>query len=345
MISCNSSGSSDTRYKIKPNALGVMNEIVVITDDDIWESHAGDTVRQYFEGVYPLTPRPEPIFDLRQYDVGDIYSQPLKKELRTYMIIANLDDEESETTKLVLKDLGEERLTRAKTDADFNTSVGRDKWANGQILVYVFAHGMDNLASAIAKNFNGISAKVNEHDGIQLDQLTYSRGKNQGLSEEMVKRYGAKINIPSDFKIVLDAEEDHGLYWLRKDTKVGAFSMAFRVYDYTGPEMLTNEAAKTRFDSFGKFVSSKEANTYILINDVDLPMLSFDRSISDNYTKEWRGIWEMENDFMGGPFISYAIVNEKEAKLLSIDAFVFSPGVRKRDVMQQIDRVAKTIVW
>ncbi len=345
LLSCNNSSNPDRQFKIKPSALGVMNEIVVITDDDLWESIVGDTVRHFFEGVFPLTPRPEPIFDIRQYDPSDIYSQPLKKELRTYFIIANLDDIESETTKFVIKDLGEERLRRAKTDPNFNTSVGRDKWANGQILVYLFAHGTDNLAAAVERNYNGISGKVNDHDRIQLEQVTYARGRNNGLKSNMLGRYGAEIEIPNDFNTVLNAPEDHGLYWFRKDTKDGAFNMAFRIFDYTGPEMVTKEAMKERFNDFGRYVSSKEPNTFILINDVDLPILEFERTISTRYTKECRGIWEMENDFMGGPFISYAIVNEKTGKLLVIDSFVFAPGKRKRDILQQVDLIVKGIKW
>ena len=32
---------------------------------------------------------------------------------------------------------------------------------------------------------------------------------------------------------------------------------------------------------------------------------------------ETHGIWEMENDFMGGPFVNMAIVNEEKGTLLN----------------------------
>ncbi len=343
MLSCTPSESP--RFKIKPNALGVMNEIVVITDDDIWSSIVGDTVRYFFEGIYPLTPRPEPIFDLRQYEVKELNAQPLKKELRTYLILANLNDTNSEITQFVMKDLGEERLQRARTDSSFNTSVGRDKWANGQILMYVFAYGTDELAAAVERNFNGISSKVNEHDAVQLEQLTYARGRNAGLSGNMIGRYGAEINIPGDFRVALNAPEEDSLYWLRKDTKDGVINMAFRLFDYNDQNQLVTESMKNRFQTFGRFVNSERENTYIVINDEDLPILEFNRTISSRYTKEYRGIWEMENDFMGGPFIIYNIVNETQGKLLSIDAFIFAPGKKKRDMMQQVDHIVKNIRW
>lgn len=344
LISCSQSDKS-TAFQVKPSALGIMNEIVVVTDNDLWSSIVGDTVKHFFEGIYPLTPRPEPLFDIRQYQVGDIYAQPLKKELRTYLVLANLDDTESEATKFVVKDLGQERLERARTDPTFNTSIGRDKWATGQLIIYLFAHGTNDLAAAVERNFNGISSKVNEHDALQLSQLAYARGTNGGMRSNMIERYGADIELPNDFALALDKKDDNGLYWFRKDTKQGAMNLAFRMYDYKSEDMLTKEAAKERFNEYGRNVSSKESNTYVIINDRDLPILEFDRTVSTRFTREWRGIWEMENDFMGGPFISYAIVNETKGKLLVIDAFVFAPGVKKRDMLQQIDLIVKKIKW
>ena len=339
------SNQENPRFKVKPSALGVMNEIVIISDDDIWSSIVGDTVRHFFEGVYPLTPRPEPLFDLRQYEVEEINFQPLKKELRTYLILANLADSESETTQFVMKDLGEERISRAQSDPTFNTSVGKDKWANGQILIYLFAYGADELATAVEQHFNGISSRINEHDYVQLEQSTFARGYNKGLSSTIVGRFKADIDIPFDFKVVLDNEEENGLLWMRQDRKDGAVNLAIREFDYTSTDMISKEKAKERFNAFGAYVSSKRENTFIKINDIDLPILEFDRTISNRYSKEWRGIWEMENDFMGGPFMSYAIVNETSGKLLVIDAFVFAPGKKKRNTMQQIDLMVKNIKW
>ncbi len=342
LVSCQ---GVENRLQIKSKALGVMNDIVVICDEDIWFSAVGDTIKYLFEGVYPLTPRPEPIFDLRQFTVEDITLQPLKKELRTYMVVANLADKDSETTQMVRKDLGEERYQRALVDPTFTTSVGKDKWAHGQIILYVFANGVDNLTKAIESNFDKLSSRVNEHDAFQLFQTTYARGKNEGLKKELLEKYGAEITIPMDFKRALEKPEEDKLIWFKKDTKDGAMNIVIRQYDYTGPDMLTPEAAKKRFDAFGIYVSSAQPETYIVINNQDLPVLTFDRIISGHYAREFRGIWEMENDFFGGPYQGYAIVNEVLGKMITLDGFIFAPGRRKRDMMQQIDTIAKNIKW
>ena len=105
----------------RPTALGKMNQVVVISDNVVWNSVVGDTINYLFSSAYPITPSPEPTFDLRRFQVGELAAQPLKKQLRTYLIAANLGDEESPTTKFVRADLGEEGYQQAMTDPTFNT--------------------------------------------------------------------------------------------------------------------------------------------------------------------------------------------------------------------------------
>ncbi|MEL6389263.1 MAG: DUF4837 family protein [Bacteroidota bacterium] len=344
LIACNSP-SGDSRFKVKSKALGVMNDLVIVSDDTVLQTAIADTIEKYYVGFYPITPRPEPIFDVRYYTLQELNSEPLRKELRTYLVLCDLSDEDSPITRMVREDLGSERVLRAAQEDNYNTSIGRDKWATGQIVMYVFANGVENLGKALADNFDAIAARINDHDSQQLFQLTYGRGENRGLANELRERFGATILFPNDYREALDMESLNGMRWMRKDTKDGAANIAITTYDYTGPEMLTKEAAKARFNNFGLNVSSSEPNTYVVINDVDLPMLTFDRIQDNHFMREYRGIWEMENDFLGGPFQSYAIVNEEEGKLLSIDAFIYDPKNEKRNMMQQIDAIVKRITW
>lgn len=333
--------SEDSRFKAKPRAFGVMNEVVVIADDDLWKGIVGDTIIHFFESIYPLTPRPEPLFDLRHYKLESLEKEPLKKELRTYLIVSNLSDDSSKLTQMLRKDLGEERFLKAQKDPTYQTSVGKDKWAQGQILIYVFANSPDELCKAIEENFNGISSRINEHDSEQLKQSTYARGKNLGLSTKIRANYKVDIEIPAEYVVVKESDEDK-LLWLRKDYKEGTIGLIFREYKYSSAEQFTKEFAKENFNQFGKFnVSSPEAGSYLAINDIDLPILDFDRNIDGMYSKEYRGIWEMENDFMGGPFISYLLLNQTDGKIIQIDCFIYSEGKKKRNEMQQIDLMVK----
>ena len=45
---------------------------------------------------------------------------------------------------------------------------------------------------------------------------------------------------------------------------------------------------------------------------------------------------------MGGPFVSYAMVDESTNRLYYIEAFLYSPGKPQRDLMRQLEVILKT---
>ncbi len=333
--------SDNSSFKVKSSALGVMNEIIIISDQDIWDGPVGDSIRYFFGGAYPITPQPEPIFDLRHFTISELENRPLRKELRTYMIVSDLADSSSETAIMTRNDLGNNGIQKTINDLTFNTSIGKNKWANGQILIYLFANGFDRLASAVGSNFPSISTRVRSHDDLQLTQSTYARGTNKGLSSKLSEIIGCSIELPIGY-IVAKEMPDENMIWLRRDTKNATLNLVLHKENYTEKVQTTKANMKRLRNDFGKrFVSSAGANTYMLINDVDLPILEYTKDINGLYTKEFRGIWEMNNDFMGGPFITYLIVNGKD--LIYVDAFVWAPGKDKRDFMQQLEKIVSSL--
>lgn len=342
VISC-SNDATPPMFKSKPKALGKMNQIVVVCDKDVWEGPIGDSLDYYLAGAYPIMPRPEEIFDLRHFTYDEITAEPVRKELRTYLIIGNTADTESPTSKLVKKDLGQARFEKSLLEKTANTSIGYNKWANGQMLIYLFAGSEEILMNNIKNALPIIEEKVNEHDKIQLNSYVYSKGENKGLSKKLAEEFNIDVKVPQEYRVAKEVKEEK-MIWLRKETKDATLCAVFKSLDYKGPEQLSMENAKLFSNDFGKrYVSTDEIGSYMLLNDVDLPMLEYTKDINGHYTKEYRGIWEMENDFMGGPFADYFIVDEKAGKLLFVMTFIYAPGERKRDMMQGLDYFVKSI--
>ena len=58
---------------------------------------------------------------------------------------------------------------------------------------------------------------------------------------------------------------------------------------------------------------------------------------------ETRGTWEVQGDFMGGPFINYLVKDTINNRTLYIEGFVFSPSQRKRDNIIELEAIIKTL--
>ncbi len=50
----------------------------------------------------------------------------------------------------------------------------------------------------------------------------------------------------------------------------------------------------------------------------------------------------MVNDFMGGPYLSYTVLDEETNNLVTLVGFVFEPGKDKRDNMIKLNHILET---
>ena len=56
-----------------------------------------------------------------------------------------------------------------------------------------------------------------------------------------------------------------------------------------------------------------------------------------------KGIWEVKNDFMAGPFINFILKDEKSNEWVVVEGFVFAPSVSKRGYMFELNSILSTI--
>jgi hypothetical protein len=298
-----------SRMESKHKALGSTNEVVFVCDNTVWESFVGDTVVYYFEAPYPIMPQPEPIFDIRHFTPEELNTAPLRKELRTYLILANLSDTTSATTRMVASDLGEEKLRRAREDGAYFTSIGKDKWATGQLLIYVFAFDLDALANNLIKAFPAVANKIHEHDLVQIDAATYLHREAVVLGKRINEKFGVSIKIPGDYQVALD--EDNFI-WIRQDLADAISNITMMRFPYQDTSQLTLDGVIAMRDRMGVMIEGSSPGSFMVTNAVDLPVYLYRKTLDGHYVVEARGTWELTEDFLGGPFVTYAIIDEND---------------------------------
>jgi hypothetical protein len=329
----------DSNYIVgpKPKALGVPNQITVISEEDLWDGATGDSLRFYLESVYPVLPRPEPLFDVRYFTPLEITAEKLRRELRTFLICVSTQDTASRSYKMVKHHLGEDALSTDK----ISLKMTRDKWATDQIILYLIAPNEQALAASVSHYFPSITEQVNKHDRKQIYSKTYLQGKSDQVIKRVSEVFGINMDVPRDFQIALEEED---MMWLRKDFEDITVNLLIKRLAYTDQDQFTKDQIKMIRDKIGHdYVSSTSDSSYMVTNDEDLPMYVFQRAVNGNFAMEARGIWEMENDFMGGPFLSYLIQLPSKNELLFVDGFVLAPGQKKRNIMQEIELIIHSI--
>ena len=325
-----------------PEAFGKINSVTFVADSALWNNGAQDSVAYFFESPYVILPQPEPIFDIRHIVPYDLRKNPTLTELRNYVVLADLSDEYSPTTEMVVNDLSDAKIQQVREEG-FGTAVALNKWAKGQQLIYVIGRDRRELLAGLSTAHPAIVRRIDERESERVKVTAYFRGVDRKLGELVATRSGATLDVPGGYEAV-PVEADN-FAWLRKDIRNGSINIMATRVPYENQSQLSKEGLKAIRDSIGReFISSTLDNTYMRVNDTDLPLFTEATEINGSYAIEGRGIWEMENDFLGGPFISYLINNENKRELVLIDGFVLAPGEKKREHMEEIEEVLKTAV-
>ena len=332
LVSCQ--GSIGERLSGTPFAFGKAGKLAVLADPEVWDGNPGDTLRFYYEAAFPILPQPEPLFDLQPHTPDDLIQDPIKKQLRSFLILANMSASESPTTKIVKDDMSTIDLEGGYGDNDYQFKVGQNKWAQNQLVLYIIARNESGLIDGIKAGLPTFSKRLYEFDKIQYEANLFLGGHNVGIENKLKAYYGIDMAIPDRYAIGIDEQP---FLWLQDVSVQVTSGLLFYKMPYTDKSLFSEEQLIVLRDSLTKRnISSNTPKSYMMINNIDLPTFYYSREIDGKYAAELRGIWEMKNEFMGGAFASFLIHHPARDEVFFVDGFVYGPGHDKREPMKQL---------
>ena len=150
--------------------------------------------------------------------------------------------------------------------------------------------------------------------------------------------------MPSIYKV---AKQTDNFVWVRRETQKG--NMSVLVYElplnaFPKDSLKVDQIIKMR-DSIGEaHIPGREEGMYMITEKAYAPYVS-DVSIVNKQAIETRGMWEVKNFFMAGPFINYIINDQENNRTLVLEGFTFAPSVSKRDIIFELEAILKTITF
>ena len=153
-----------------------------------------------------------------------------------------------------------------------------------------------------------------------------------------MEKKGIKIYIPKSYVIVTENED---FIWMRKETRKSSLNLML----YTIPirnDMGLNPNSLAIRDSISKiYVRSYVETSYMQVEEAYLPYVK-GKLLDNMVCVVSKGVWDMKNDFMGGPFVNYLVMDEKNKRLIGMDGFLYSPATDKRNIMFQLETILST---
>ncbi|GAA4279532.1 DUF4837 family protein [Aquimarina mytili] len=292
-------------------SVGKINELSVVIDNELWKGSLGDTIRKYFGAEVPGLPQVEPLFSMRQ--MPSTAFSGLARKNRTFIWI---------------------RKGKKKS-----FDLLKNKYATPQLGAVI--SGTDSeIISQIKEHHETIVSKFKT---IETKEKQSRIRKSLEKIPQLQEKLGVKINIPSAYRLAM---EEDTFFWIRKDISHG--SMNLIVYELplgtiTKDSNTVGSIIKMR-DSIGTLkIPAGETGTNKFITEEAYAPYLYETKLAGRFTFETKGTWEIKDRFMSGPFVNYAIEDEKNNRLLVLEGFVFAPSVNKRDNMFELEAIIKTI--
>lgn len=326
------------RLEVTPTAYGSVDNVYLVCQEYYWNSVTGDTFRMNFEALYPVTPQPEPILDVRQIDTKQF--NKVMKTHRAIILLVNLEDKEDPVTQLVVNALGEKNVKRAYEDDRYRVAIHRDRWAKEQTVIYWFAPNRQKLYETVARDHKQVINILHEADANLLSKQTYKHGNNNKINKILKDSFGIEMMIPKAFSV---AHQDSTALWLRMDGDKVNSNIFVHIINNADYKTLSPDSLKAIRNRLTKeYFSSWKEDSYMEIDDVNLPVFFQEIAFGDTKGLQARGVWRMEKDFMGGSFVTYLFPDRINRRVILIDGFIYAPGQKKRPEMRRLDTIFST---
>tara|TARA_B110000977_G_C11081078_1_gene492968 strand:- start:2490 stop:3494 length:1005 start_codon:yes stop_codon:yes gene_type:complete len=296
-----------SRSILPPNT-GNISELVVVIPDNLWEGNPGQELKSIFQAHVLGIPQQEALFD-----VFAIKPAQFSSIFKTHKNILWLS-------------IGAANAVN-KTD---------EKWAKDQLVVSISSSSEQELAKLIRSK--GLEVRewfVAKDLDRRLQILNKSAEKE--IQKEIFEAYNFNMLVPNDSKVIV-SEQD--FVWLRRDQpKVNVISNLWvHSFPYKNVAQLSKSYIIQLRDSLGReHVEGARPQSYMTTEMLYEP--DFTVKSQNPYTIEMRGLWTMVNDFLGGSFISHALLDEKNQSIVYVEGFLYCPKERKRYHLQELEAV------
>ena len=293
-------------------ATGKINTISVIIENQLWNGEVGDSIRNKFASPVIGLTEEEPLFTINQYPAKLI--EGFMTDSRTIIVV-----KKEEKNEFVVK---------------------KNQYACPQNVFHISGKTSADILKIIEINAPKIIQTIKETEITENQRIIRQSLLN---TKTITNKFHISLKIPKGYLYVL---QENNFVWLKKEITSGNTSILIYQVPISSIKKEPNAIAniiKMR-DSIGNlYISGTEPDTQMITEEGYAPYL-FKIKLDGKETYETKGTWELKNDFMSGPFINYAIVDEEHDRILVLEGFCYSPSKEERDLVHELESIIKSIV-
>jgi len=297
-----------------PSATGKAGEVLIVIDKQVWEDSVGEKFQEILLDEYPLLPIAEPLFD-----PINIPHQAFASIFKTHrnIILTNISDSVKKNKITIQKNL----------------------WADTQLIISITAKNETELIKLLDENKINLIEYIEQAERDRII-INYKQYEKREIGEKLRKKHNISLVIPAGYIVDIDTSN---FIWISHETPMISQGILIYYYDYTDTNTFTVDYLVKQRNKFLKQNVPGPTDGSYMITATGLQPELREFMLNNKYTAELRGLWEVENDFMGGPFISFSTVDEKRNRIVTVDTYVYAIKYNKRNYIRQLEAILYTL--
>jgi hypothetical protein len=186
-----------------------------------------------------------------------------------------------------------------------------------------------------------------ENERIRTNWLN-AMAANIDLVGQVESAFGFSLDIPAGFSLV---KKDVNFMWLRhaihKEKQDIELGILIYTQDYTDTALFDPRYIILRRNLVTQMhIPGPSEDSYMTVSAEYIPpVFSWLEDFPAGYTVETRGLWKVENDFMGGPFLNYTFLDEAGNRVVTLDGYVYNPNGEKKDYLRQLEALFYSVEY
>jgi hypothetical protein len=319
-----------------PKASGKPGDMLIVMDSSQWKGDLGKEVRKVFAMPVPGMPQSEPMFNL-------VHLHPVRKtllhQMRNVVYVFTLDQKTSGSI-LLRKKFTPQTIDRIKSDTAFHLSTRENEFAKNQEVMYLFGNNEEQLIRYLRRQKQNIVDYFNkvERERTVKDMPRGGSSPSAFLPRELK----FDMRVPLTYKLV---ERTNEFVWFRligpnSDRDVWVTWKPY-VSEY---QLMPDSLIEWRNQTLKKYIfeDPEKPASYLTTEQEDAKVHARQIKFNSHFSIELRGLWRTNTVTMGGPFVSYSLVDQGTNRLFMIEGFAYNPGKDKREMIRELEAILWT---
>lgn len=313
--------TGEVQESFLPGSIGQQGEVVIVMPELQWKGDVGEAIRALNEGPYFILPQPEQLFTFT-WQPQEFFYKFYKKHHSILWV----------------------EISDNLNNLDARIMVEEDVYAEDQRIFKIFAKNGTELINLLEDKGSRLLELLN---GNALERIQKQARINvsQSKRDSLKSKLNLSLDIPRNFQLVADRP---GFKWYRliKSSSNPQLDQGIFVYDYpytedsTFTESFLIEMRDSVLLENVPGVSENSHMSTVMLRGYEPSFEEVNRN--DQYAAMIRGLWVIDEDFRGGPFVSMTSLDEENNRVVTTEGYVYAPHEEKREHMRYMEGLIRS---